>query len=128
STLLSSFAGLTSVYSLSVRKAIQEELKNLGDGIRLDIKIENRQISDEQIYFQIRNSGNRAVSFSNDCISVVLQQDNQPDVEISIDNIRELHCSSMTGGHARVVLSSTDQEVFVKICVYRNNNEGNKEL
>ena len=128
STLLSSFAGLTSVYSLSVRKAIQEELKNLGDGIRLDVIIENRQISDEQIYFQIRNSGNRAVSFSNDCISVVLQQDNQPDVEINIENIRELQCSSMTGGCASVILSPTDQEVFAKICVYRNNKEGNREL
>ena len=128
SMLLSSFAGLTSVYSMSVRKAIQEELKNLGDGIRLDIIIENRQISDEQIYFQIRNSGNRAVSFSNDCIYVVLQQDNQPDVEIYIESIRDLQCSSMTGGCAKVILSPASQDVFAKICVYRNNKDGNREL
>lgn len=128
SMLLSSFAGLTSVYSMSVRKAIQEELKNLGDGIRLDIIIENRQISDEQIYFQIRNSGNRAVSFSNDRIYVVLQQDNQPDVEIYIESIRDLQCSSMTGGCAKVILTPASQDVFAKICVYRNNKDGNREL
>lgn len=128
SELLSSFAGLTSVYSMSVKKAIQEELKNLGDGIRLDIIIEDHRISDAHIYFQIKNIGHRAVSFTNDSIYVVLQQSNQLDVEINIENIRELQCSLMTGGCAKVILSPNDREVSANICVYRTNIEGNREL
>ncbi len=126
--LLSSFSGLTSNYSTSVLKAIQEECKTLGNGVRLEIKIEDCNVSDGKIYFSIRNNSNRTVSLENDGILIILQQENQPDIDIDIESIRELQRFSLTGGCVQLVTSSDDVQTTVKISAYRINKDGLKEL
>lgn len=126
--LLKSFSGLTSDCCKKVRKAIEDKKKNLGDGIRLSVKFENEEITDGHIYFQIRNTGKRMVSFVDDKIHVSIKQENQLEDEVEIKDIGELQCGSMTGGRKEVVLPSEDRNISVKICVFRELKDGTKEL
>lgn len=129
--LLKSFSGLTSACCKKVRKAIEDKKKNLGDGIRLSVKFENEEITDGHIYFQIRNTGKRMVSFVDDKIHVSIKQENQLEVEVEeveIKDIGELQCGSMTGGRKEVVLPFEDRNISVKICVFRELKDGTKEL
>lgn len=126
--LLNSFGGMRSTYSKGIRSAIEQECAAFGDGIRLSIVLENRDITDGNIYFQIENIGKRPVSLANDGISVILHQDNQPEIDALISDIGELQCSSMIGGSVGIVLPPDGGEVTGKICVYKSFSDNHREL
>lgn len=126
-SLLNTFSGLTSPYSMSVMRALKDEIERLTNGIRLSIEIENLETTDNCVYFQITNIGNRSVSFSSEGLAIVLQQENQPSVPISIQHIVELQSGSITGGVARLIISS-EKKISVKLMVTYVAQNGTKEV
>lgn len=126
-SLLNTFSGLISPYSMSVMRALKDEIERLTNGIRLSIEIENLETTDNCVYFQIKNIGNRSVSFSSEGLAIVLQQENQPSVLISIQHIAELQSGSITGGVARLIISS-EKKISVKLMVTYAAQNGTKEV
>ena len=126
-SLLNTFSGLTSPYSMSVMRALKDEIERLTNGIRLSIEIENLETTDNCVYFQIKNIGNRSVSFSSEGLAIVLQQENQPSVPISIQHIVGLQSGSITGGVARLITSS-EKIISVKLMVTYAAKNGTKEV
>lgn len=122
-SLLNAFSGLTSSYSMSVMRAIKNEIERLTNGIRLSIKIENLETTDNYIYFQIKNIGNGTVSFSTEALAVVLQQKDQPDVCVNIEHIAELHSGSTTGGRVRLIVFS-EKRIPVKLMITHTTPSG----
>ncbi len=126
-SLLNMFSGLISPYSMNVMRALKDEIEWLANGIQLSIEIENLETTDNCVYFQIKNVGNRSVSFSSEGLAVVLQQENQPSVFINIQHIVELQSGSITGGVARLIVSS-EKKISVKLMVTYAAQNGTKEV
>lgn len=128
SELLDEFSGLTSSYSLGIIRAIRAERERLENGIRLTVEIENQETTDGYVYFRINNVGRRTVSFSSEALTVVFHQQNQPAQEIRIEHITELQSGAMTGGRARLVISPSDEQVFIKLMVVYTTQNNRNEL
>ena len=128
-SLLNAFSGLTSSYSMSVMRALKDEIERLANGIRLSIKIENEKLetTDNCVYFRVSNIGNRTVSFSTEALAVVLQQKDQPDVCVNIEHIAELHSGSTTGGRVRLIVFS-EKRIPVKLMITHTTPSGHTEI
>lgn len=128
-SLLNTFSGLTSPYSMSVMRALKDEIERLANGIRLSIKIENEKLetTDNCVYFRVSNVGNRTVSFSTEALAVVLQQKDQPDVCVNIEHIAELHSGSTTGGRVRLIVFS-EKRIPVKLMITHTTPSGLTEI
>lgn len=121
------FFGLTSPYSTSVKRAIDGEIERLANGIMLSIEIENSETTDGCVYFQIKNTGKRTVSFASEALAIILKQKNQPDETVKLQHIVELRSESMTGGVAQLAVSS-DKIIKVKLSIIHNLSDGSKEI
>lgn len=128
-SLLNAFSGLTSSYSMSIMRALKDEIERLANGIRLSIKIENEksETTDNCVYFRVSNIGNRTVSFSTEALAVVLQQKDQPDVCVNIEHIAELQSGSTTGGRVRLIVFS-EKRIPVKLMITHTTPSGLKEI
>ena len=128
-SLLNAFSGLTSSYSMSVMRALKDEIERLANGIRLSIKIENEKLetTDNCVYFRVSNIGNRTVSFSTEALAMVLQQKDQPDVCVNIEHIAELHSGSTTGGRVQLIVFS-EKRIPVKLMITHTTPSGYTEI
>lgn len=127
--LLAMTEGLESIYSRNVFDAIRGVCRRIEDSPRLEIEIVNDKLkmTDENVYFVIRNIGKSTVTLSEECI-VIFKQDGHPEVEITIDSINDLQSTFITGGKARPVIGAMEQYVVVSLAVYKKSRSNKLEL
>lgn len=111
---------LESIYSRNVFDAIRKECKNIENGGRLTIEIENvNGLTDQKVYFLIRNIGKTAISFAKGDYYVTFRQEGYLEERISIDSISDLQSGYITGGNVHLIAKSPIEAVNVTLAVMK---------
>lgn len=115
--LLQAFHGLEFVLAQNVMKALQNEIMAIEKDYRLHVDIvnENKLITDGYVYFQVKNTGKRAVLLNSDNCKVKLKISSYPEKDIVMQNICNLRTEEVTGGRGKIGELTQNDSINVSI-------------
>lgn len=123
---------LNSPFTQLILNAIDDELKRLEEGIRLQIKIdgENEEtgelpaITDGHVYFQIQNVGVRTVTLNDPNIHVLFEEQDLLAEKLSVQNVPELRRDAITGLRVKLKAHHIDKVLSVTLKIVYETDGG----